>query len=144
LSAESSSLAGFPLEHGGKARKLLLGVFATSALILGRISAEGMEPSREASARGEDGSPRSGERPLRRTPARLRILAILKDAGGRLTKPQILDAMRKTDPNPSENTLRIELANMRNAGWIDNDQKSRPRGYGITDQASSILETPDR
>jgi hypothetical protein len=81
--------------------------------------------------------------PLRLTPGRRRILETLASAKSRLSKTRLAIVMKEPGKNPSKNTLRVELPRIRSAGWIDNDQKARPRGYGITALGRSILETPD-
>jgi hypothetical protein len=77
------------------------------------------------------------------TPGRRLILKVLAASQRRLTKPQVLEALMKLEPNSSEATLRIELAKsapMRKAEWIDHVAKGENRGYGITETGRAVLD----
>jgi hypothetical protein len=87
-------------------------------------------------------SPTDG-RPITLTQTRRRILEAVALARRRLTQSGLLSVLRKSGPDFSENTLRIELAKLVQAGWLDNDQEARPRGYGVTGPGRSILEVGD-
>jgi hypothetical protein len=76
---------------------------------------------------------------LQMTPRRRQILETLKRSKTRLSKPGVLEAMKRSGLDPGESTVRIELANLRNAGWIDNDQSAKPCGYSITALGESAL-----
>jgi hypothetical protein len=75
------------------------------------------------------------------TPRRLEILRILASAKHRLSNPRLFCAMEEAKLDISEHTLRIELAKMRRAEWVDNDQSRNPRGYAITDEGRLVLKT---
>ncbi len=59
------------------------------------------------------------------------ILTILREAGRRLTTAQILtDITRRNWPH-GESTVKRYLADMMSDGWLDNEPKERPPGYGL-------------
>jgi hypothetical protein len=85
----------------------------------------------------------TGGRPINSTPMRRCILEAVATAGSRLTRSEVFSVLRESKPDFSENTLRIELAKLVDAQWLDNDQEARPRGYGITRLGRSILKKGD-
>jgi hypothetical protein len=74
------------------------------------------------------------------TPRRREMLQTLASSKTRLTKSRLMAALNGAGRVISKHTVRIELPKMREAGWIDNDQKVRPKGYGATPLGRSILK----
>jgi hypothetical protein len=59
------------------------------------------------------------------------ILAVLRDAGCRLTLSQIEGAFARLGKEWSDRTLKRHLADLLAAGWVDNDPNGDPPGYGV-------------
>jgi len=74
------------------------------------------------------------------TPRRREILQTLAESKTRLTPPKLFRVMESVGSDISDHTLRIELAKMHNAKWLDNDQRKAPRGYRITDRGRGALK----
>ncbi len=58
------------------------------------------------------------------------ILAVLHEAGRRLTTAQILAELNRRQWHHGERTVRGYLGEMVTDGYLDNDPKDRPPGYG--------------
>ncbi len=58
------------------------------------------------------------------------ILAVLREAGRRLTTAQILAELGRRSWHHGERTVRGYLGEMVTDGYLDNDPKDRPPGYG--------------
>ncbi len=58
------------------------------------------------------------------------ILAVLHEAGRRLTTAQILAELGRRQWHHGERTVRGYLGEMVTDGYLDNDPKDRPPGYG--------------
>lgn len=61
------------------------------------------------------------------------ILTVLRAAGRRMTTMDILAELDRSGMEWSDRTVKGCLAELVDAGTIDNDQKARPRGYGVAD-----------
>ena len=77
------------------------------------------------------------------TPCQMDILRTLKNAGARLSKSALLLAMHSSGLIHGESTIRMALPRLRREGLIDNDQKSRPCGYGLTPSGKIVVENQD-
>jgi hypothetical protein len=77
--------------------------------------------------------------PLRLTPRRLEILKTIAASKTRFSKPRVVEAMNAQGLTTSRHTVRVELAKMTSAAWLDNPPHTRPRGYGITELGRSIM-----
>jgi hypothetical protein len=75
------------------------------------------------------------------TPRRREILEALAKSKKRLSKPRLFRAMASGGSDISRNTLNVETAKMRNAGWIDNEQTKGSQGFAITELGISMLAT---
>ena len=62
------------------------------------------------------------------------ILRVLAEAGHRLTRAAIADALHDAHDNPlhPETTIRRALERLRASGLIDHDRQANPHGFGIT------------
>jgi hypothetical protein len=78
-------------------------------------------------------------RPLRLTARRLEILKTIAASETRLSKPRVVGAMNAQGQTTSVHTVRIELAKMTSAAWLDNPPSAHPRGYVITELGRSIM-----
>jgi hypothetical protein len=65
------------------------------------------------------------------------IVDTLRAVGHRLTTSQLLSEMVKRGERPSESTVKKRLAAMVTDGRLTNDQKARPKGYGLPEWTSS-------
>ncbi len=69
-------------------------------------------------------------------PCQEAIHAVLRDAAKRLTTDQIIAAMEKRHQDTgcrvfSDSWVKEKLSEMIDSGAVDNDQKSKPKGYGL-------------
>jgi hypothetical protein len=75
------------------------------------------------------------------SPARREVLELLAKSKTRLTEPKVYAAMcQQHERNVSKDTVRVGLNYLMQAGWIDNDQKPKPPGYGITESGRNMLK----
>jgi hypothetical protein len=108
-----------------------------------RVTAETIRKSSGSNPQADDvtkPAESNGVPPLQLSPFRSVVLKILAKSKSRLTNPALRVAMLKDEPIVSKDTLRIELARMSKAGWIDNDQTTRPKGYAITDLGREVMK----
>lgn len=59
------------------------------------------------------------------------ILAVLREAGHRLTTDGILERLARDGQSWGESTVKIKLAEMVEDDVLDNDARAKPRGYGV-------------
>ncbi len=74
-------------------------------------------------------APKPASRPDDNRDLRADILAVLREAGRRLTTAQILAELARRQWHHGESTIKRHLAEMMDDGFIDNDPKERPPGY---------------
>jgi hypothetical protein len=65
------------------------------------------------------------------TPAMIDILATLRGKGQRLTTALLLSALQEAGFDWSDSTIKHTLPLMVRAGWLDNDPRATPPGYGL-------------
>jgi hypothetical protein len=59
------------------------------------------------------------------------IVRVLREAGHRLTEPQIEDAFGRLRIEWFDRTVKRHLAELQNDGFLDNDPNADPPGYGL-------------
>jgi hypothetical protein len=87
--------------------------------------------------------PQPDDPPPRLTPAILDILRTLKESKVRLTRGRLLSAMTEAGRDRGASTVADAMPTLRKAGWVDNEQKSDPRGFAITKAGRSALKQHD-
>ncbi len=90
-------------------------------------------------ARDGGTEPKAGQTHL--TEAVLDILETLADSPTRLTQGRLMQAMEQAGRTRGKSTLGKALPELIDAGLVDNKQKASPRGYAITKEGRSRLET---
>jgi hypothetical protein len=65
------------------------------------------------------------------TPAMIDILATLRAKGQRLTTALLLSALQEAGFDWSDSTIKHTLPLMVKVGWLDNDPRASPPGYGL-------------
>ncbi len=66
------------------------------------------------------------------SPCEQHILLALLDAGHRMTKAKMQEALDKPPYHDGASTVGAGLSELMGRGFLDNSQKGRPKGYGLT------------
>ena len=68
------------------------------------------------------------------------ILTILYQTNGRLKRDELISKIYKSTNIHQDGTIRAALPSMRSSGFIDNSQKEKPKGFGLTPLGRRLAE----
>jgi hypothetical protein len=101
---------------------------------------EGSHSCKDSCNREDIYVPTLDEKSIKLSECEKDILRSLLKGNGRQTRDKVIASMSKADLVHGESTIRNALAKMRQESLLDNYQKTKPRGFGLTAEGLAIAQ----